>query len=83
MEATMAAMTATEAKNKFGQALEMSRSEPLHIQKNGRDVAIILSPEEFRRLLAAKEAPRVRPAVEALLARSIKRHDALYKALAK
>jgi prevent-host-death family protein len=79
----MAAMSATEAKNRFGQALEMAQAGPVHVQKNGRDVAVMISPEEFRRLSAGREAPRVRPAVEALLARSIKQHDALYKALAK
>jgi prevent-host-death family protein len=79
----MSAITATDAKNKFGQLLEMAQAEPVHVQKNGRDVAILLSPEEYARLRAAPEAPKVRPAVEKLLARSIARHDALYKALAK
>jgi len=83
MEVAMAAMTATEAKNRFGQALEMAQASPVHIQKNGRDVAVLLSPEEYRRLEAGKDAPKVRPAVEALLARSIERRGALYKALAK
>jgi prevent-host-death family protein len=82
MEAAMAAMTATEAKNRFGQALDMAQAGPVHIQKNGRDVAVLLSAEEYRRLQAGKGAPQVRPAVEALLARSIERHGALYKALA-
>jgi len=35
----MAKMTATDAKNKFGQVLEMAQAEPVAIQKNGRDVA--------------------------------------------
>ncbi len=79
----MSAITATEAKNRFGQLLEMAQAGPVHVQKNGRDVAVVLSPEEFRRLLADKPAPKVRPAVEVLLRRSIERHDELYKALAK
>jgi len=78
----MSAITATDAKNKFGQLLEMAQAEPVHVQKNGRDVAIVLSPEEFKRL-SGQPAPRARPGVEKLLARSIERHDALYKALAK
>lgn len=43
----MAAITATEAKNKFVQVLEMAQAEPVRIQKNGRDVAIMLSPEQY------------------------------------
>jgi len=35
-------MTATDAKNKFGQVLEMAQAEPVAIQKNGRDVAYVV-----------------------------------------
>ena len=45
----MSTITATDAKNRFGQVLEMARSEPVRVQKNGRDVAVVLSPEEFER----------------------------------
>lgn len=79
----MAYITATDAKNRFGQMLEMARTEPVHIQKNGRDLAVVVSIEEYARLTAGAAAPKVRPAIELLLQRSIKRHDALYKALAK
>ena len=79
----MSAITATDAKNRFGQLLEMARAEPVHVQKNGRDVAVVLSPEEYARLTASAEAPRVRPAIEALLRRSIVRRKSLYEALAK
>lgn len=79
----MSAITATDAKNRFGQLLEMARAEPVHVQKNGRDVAVVLSPEEYARLTASAEAPRVRPAIEALLQRSIVRRKSLYEALAK
>ena len=79
----MSAITATDARNRFGQLLEMARAEPVHVQKNGRDVAVVLSPEEYARLTASAEAPRVRPAIEALLRRSIVRRKSLYEALAK
>ena len=78
----MAEMTATEAKNKFGQLLELARSEPVRIQKNGRDVAVVLSPEEYRRLRAA-DAPRVNPAVARLHEESHKRWAKVYEALAR
>lgn len=79
----MATITATEAKNKFGQVLEMVQAEPVRIQKNGRDVAIVLSPEQYRALVANDTAPKVRPMVEGLLERSIERRRSLYQALAK
>ena len=79
----MANITATEAKNKFGQVLEMAQAEPVRIQKNGRDVAIVLSPEQYGALVAQKDEPKVRPIVETLMARSIQRRKSLYEALAK
>jgi prevent-host-death family protein len=79
----MSQMTATEAKNKFGQVLEMAQAEPVRIQKNGRDVAIVISPEQYGALVAQSETPKVRPVVETLMARSIERRKSLYEALAK
>ena len=79
----MAAMTATEAKNKFGQLLEMAQAEPVRIQKNGRDVGVVLSPEQYEALVERAAEPKVRPRVEQLLAKSIARRKALYEALAR
>lgn len=79
----MAEISATHAKNKFGQMLEMAQAGPVHIQKNGRDVAVVLSPEQYAALQAKDTSPKVRPAIEALMARSIERRKALYEALAR
>ena len=79
----MAEMTATDAKNKFGQVLEMAQAEPVRIQKNGRDVAFVVSAEQYLALKAGAAAPKVRPAIERLMARSIERRRSLYEALAK
>jgi antitoxin Phd len=79
----MSAITATDAKNRFGQLLEMARSEPVHVQKDGRDVAVVISPQQYRQFLDASTAPKVRPVVEELLAESIARRRSLYEALAK
>jgi prevent-host-death family protein len=83
MEAAMPAMTATDAKNRFGQALEMAQAGPVHIQKNGRDVAVLLSPEEYRRLEQAASNPAVNPAVVRLHEESVRRYRKVYEALAK
>lgn len=79
----MAEMTATEAKNKFGDLLEMARSEPVAIQKNGRVAAYVISPEQFQRLVADSSAPRVNPLIVKLHEESVKRWGKVYEALAK
>ena len=79
----MAANTATEAKNKFGQVLEMAQAEPVRIQKNGRDVAVVLSPEQYGALVANSNAPKVNPLIVKLHGESIKRWGKVYQALAK
>lgn len=77
----MRAIKASEAKNKFGQLLDMAQSEPVRIQKNGRDVAVILSPEDFQRLL--ESGSKVNPAVEKLHEKSARRWAKVYEALAR
>lgn len=79
----MATISATDAKNKFGQVLEMAQAEPVRVQKNGRDVAVVMSPQQYDAMQAAGAPPKVRPAIEELMARSVKRRKSLYEALAK
>jgi prevent-host-death family protein len=79
----MAAMTATEAKNRFGQALEMAQAGPVHVQKNGRDVAVLISPEEYKQLREAASKPTINPIVAKLHEESVRRYGKVYEALAK
>lgn len=79
----MAEMSATEAKNKFGQVLEMAQSEPVAIQKNGRDVAFVVSAQQFSRLVANSDAMRVNPLIVKLHGESVRRWGKVYEALAK
>ncbi len=79
----MGTMSATDAKNKFGQLLEMARTEPVRIQKNGRDVGVLVSPEQFAAMETQSAAPAARPAIEELMQRSMSRRKSLYEALAK
>jgi prevent-host-death family protein len=79
----MAEISATDAKNRFGEVLETVRKEPVRIQKNGRDVAVVLSAEEYADLTERAGATKVRPLVDKLLARSVERRRSLYEALAK
>jgi prevent-host-death family protein len=72
--------SATDAKNKFGELMEVSGNEPVAIQKNGRDVRILLSSEEYERLTGTNP---VRPLIMELHKRSIERRREVYEELAK
>jgi len=78
----MKTLTATDAKNRFGELIDMAQAGPVRVQRQGRDVAVVLSPEEFRRLTDAASG-KVSPAVERLHAESAKRWGKVYEALAK
>ncbi len=46
-------VTATEAKNRLGQVLEQAQTKPVFIEKAGRRHSVVLSIDEYDRLLAA------------------------------
>jgi prevent-host-death family protein len=52
----MKTLAAKEAKNRFGQLLDMAQAEPVTIEKKGRVVAVMLSREEYERLQALEDA---------------------------
>ncbi len=72
--------TATEAKNRFGEMLEMSALEAVVIEKNGRDVAVLLSKTEYDRI--AKQPSR-KDLIKTLHEESMQRYGSVYEALAK
>ena len=73
-------VSSTEAQNNFGKLIDDAKQEPIMIQKNGRDQAVILSAEEFNRIASETN---VNPLVKSSLERSLKRWDKLYEALAR
>jgi len=73
-------MQATDAKNRFGELLEDAISGPVLIQKNGRDVAVVMSKAEFDQRFAMVSG---RELVQKHHDESIDRFGALYEALAK
>lgn len=79
----MFTITAIDAKNKFGQVLEQAQREPVHVQKNGRDIAVVVSAAEYQRLTAADAGSKVSPRVKQLLAESMELRRTVYEALAK
>ena len=48
-------VTATEAKNRLGQMLEVCQREPVVIEKSGRRHSVLLSAERYDALVAAAE----------------------------
>jgi hypothetical protein len=59
------------------------RDQPLHVQRYGVDVAVVLSPERYKELITRIAGPNVRPEVVELMDASVRKHDAIYRALAE
>ena len=76
-------MDATEAKNRFGQLLENAGRAPVRIRKNGRDVAVVMSIEDFEEMAAMAQGASVSPAVKALHQKSARKWAKVYEALAR
>lgn len=51
----MKSVAAKEAKNRFGVLLDMAQREPVKIQKNGRDVAVLMSITDYERFEEVEE----------------------------
>lgn len=47
-------LTATDAKNRFGQVLEQAQKRPVFIEKAGRRHSVVMSVELYDRLVNAK-----------------------------
>jgi prevent-host-death family protein len=62
----MLTLTATDAKTRFGQVLQSALVEPVAIEKNGRELAFIVSSQEYHRLQEAIQLQR--PDFDAFLA---------------
>ncbi|MBI5438924.1 MAG: type II toxin-antitoxin system Phd/YefM family antitoxin [Nitrosomonadales bacterium] len=51
----MKTATATEVKTKFGEYLDIAQKEPVLIEKSGRNVAVMVSMEEYKLLQALED----------------------------
>ncbi|MEW6594873.1 MAG: type II toxin-antitoxin system Phd/YefM family antitoxin [Thermodesulfobacteriota bacterium] len=58
-------ITATELKNKLGKYLDVSRVEPVIVDKTGRKTAVLLSYEEYKRLTELEDAYWAQKALQA------------------
>jgi prevent-host-death family protein len=48
--------TATDVKNRFGEFMDKAQREPVTVEKTGRSYVVLLSHEEYERLLALEDA---------------------------
>jgi len=48
----MKTMSAKDAKNAFGLLLDRALAEPVTVEKHGRPVVVVLSIEEYERLIS-------------------------------
>ena len=80
----MKTISATEAKQRFGEVLDDVRDGPVTIQKNGKDAAIILTPEEFdRRIRSGRDSSGVSAKVRDAHREMMRRYDADFRKLAE
>jgi prevent-host-death family protein len=54
----MHALTATYAKTNFGELLQTVLTEPVRIEKNGRELAYVISSQEYHRMREAVQLSR-------------------------
>ncbi|MBN9082094.1 MAG: prevent-host-death protein [Rhizobiales bacterium 62-17] len=59
----MKTMSAAEAKNGFGQMIDIARHEPVKIEKHGRVVVVVISIEDYERLISDEMRPHERQRV--------------------
>ena len=57
--------SATEVKNRFGEYLEKARQQPVTVEKTGRKYVVMVSYEEYERLLAVEDWQWAMSAAEA------------------
>lgn len=46
-------VSASDAKQRFGVLLDAAQREPVTVRRQNREVAVIISPEDYRRLKSA------------------------------
>lgn len=53
----MQRMSARDAKNHFGNLIDLARAAPVAIEKYGRAVVVVVAAEEYERLVSTSTAP--------------------------
>ncbi|MDA8357593.1 MAG: type II toxin-antitoxin system Phd/YefM family antitoxin [Actinomycetota bacterium] len=64
----MATMAVSEAREKLAEAVETARSEPVVLERYGRPVAVLVSPERYEQMLEALDDAEDTDAFDAAMA---------------
>lgn len=75
-------LTVKQAVTEFDRVIAATSEGPVFIESEGKDVAVLLSPEQHA-ALAARAARMPRTELERIMAASIARHGSVYAALAR
>ena len=51
----MASLSISEARNSLAEAIELSQSEAVFLERHGKKAAVLVSPERFDRMMDALE----------------------------
>jgi hypothetical protein len=78
----MKTLTATDAKNRFGELIDMAQAEPARVQRQGRAGEVVLPPKEFRCRPKPRQARSIRRLEEAARGKR-QALGQVYEALAK
>lgn len=82
MEAVMHPVDAADAQSNFDSWIDAAQSDPVEIIKDGKLVAVMLSPAALGQLVSRGSTPPDPGRVETLMRESIRRHGKVYEALA-
>ena len=68
----MKAVSASQAKHRFGQLIIEARAELVVVEKHGRPVVVVLAVEEYQRVTGVTVEPsgKTRPSGEAMVRKS-------------
>lgn len=55
----MKTISAKDAKYGFGKLIDTARAEPVTVEKHGRPVVVVISVEEYERLLAVEHSQKI------------------------
>jgi prevent-host-death family protein len=55
----MRSITSADAKNNFGELIDLARAAPVAVTKYDRPVVVVMAVEEYKRLKARNSEPKI------------------------
>lgn len=79
----MVSIKATDVERDFDSLLRLTQQQPVHVQEGNRDVAVVVSPEEYQRLTGEARVKTVNPLIIEQFQKSLVERGSVYEALAR